>query len=146
VSISFQVANELVSAAHEVQMWEEELVGVVLGFSIALTAFKSFVQNVKEDGIKRRLIKEDPNWANLDSSRRNELVNRELSENRGRSLVDFMLLFISIAVRISFSICVQLLASSARVRETTRQARIMTLLGLGVFFVWLESGSNRNPI
>ena len=41
VSVSFQVASELLDAAQETDMREDELVGLVLGVAIALSALKN---------------------------------------------------------------------------------------------------------
>ena len=54
-------------------------------------------------------------------------------------LLAFLALFVRVAQRISMSICVQLIAANVRVQQPLRVVRVITLLGVAVFFVFLES-------
>lgn len=162
VSVSFQVASELLDAARETNMREDELVGLVLGVSIALSALKKLLEYWRFERLrasiasaKARAIKElmpdDVSSAQLsDEVKRgiqecvDKATEREVERLRSeKSLLDFCLLFASIATRIAFAVTVQLLAASARARQASRGARILSLMGLAVFFVFVESSAER---
>jgi hypothetical protein len=167
VSVSFQVASELLDAAHETDMREDELVGMVLGVAIALSALKklleysrverrkSAIEAVERIAVARfgaaQTRKSAPKTTDLTKSDDERLkacvdLAKERAEQRlmsEKSLLDFALLFASIATRIAFAVTVQLLAASARARQASRAARILSLMGLAVFFVFVESSAER---
>ena len=61
----------------------------------------------------------------------------------GRSgITEFATLLVGIAQRISVSICVQLLASNVRSRQPLRAVRVVSLLAVAIFFLFLESSSS----
>ena len=117
VSISFQVAQELVNGAEESSFEEDELVAIVLGVAIILAAARSILLSIRSE------------------RESNDKVSKE------RTLLDFAILFTHIAGRIALSTTVQLLATAARGSQTSRATRVTTLLSLSVFFVWIESFS-----
>ena len=41
VSVSFNIASELLAGAHDIQLGEDELIGLVLGFAIIVTALQA---------------------------------------------------------------------------------------------------------
>ena len=193
VSVSFQVASELLDSAHETDMREDELVGIVLGVAIALLALKKLLGYARDerrrlqlneveavaskhtfdrleqirDGSKLPMLTplEQRTVFNLACKLMSETKAVKLSEletgaefgkivelfktsavrrlSSEKSLLDFALLFASIATRIAFAVTVQLLAASARARQTSREARILSLMGLAVFFVFVESSADR---
>tara|TARA_Y100000389_G_scaffold15289_1_gene13539 strand:- start:1213 stop:1785 length:573 start_codon:yes stop_codon:yes gene_type:complete len=146
VSITFQVAAELLDAASEKQLSEEVLVGLVLGLAVVFSALRSLLR----DSIARRRkeFKASSDAAalkmaeqrGLSESAKVELIeqcaldtNAKLAE---RGALEFAEVLIDIVVRISFGVSVQLLASSARARQTSRAARVLSLSGLGLYFLW----------
>jgi hypothetical protein len=139
VSVSFQVASELLDAAHETGMKDDELVVMVLGVVIALSALKMFLQHASEErrSSAEKWVKDNVVFS--EESKR-DFIEQLHSE---KSLLDFALLFVSIASRIAFAVTVQLLAASARARQTSRGARILSLMGLAVFVVFVESSAER---
>jgi hypothetical protein len=166
VSVSFQVASELLDAAKETDMREDELVGLVLGVSIALSALKKLLEYTRLErrrasikavekkaleqlapavqlraGEASALTKEDK--AQVDECISKAVIREKTRLRSERSLLDFALLFTSIATRIAFAVTVQLLAASARARQASRGARILSLMGLAVFFVFVESSAER---
>ena len=161
VSVSFQVASELLDAAQETDMREDELVGLVLGVAIALSALKKLLEYTRDErqrsalekveklataqflpkGTKRPLTKEEEKQVEECISVAKLREQRRLRSEK--SLLDFALLFTSIATRIAFAVTVQLLAASARARQASRGARILSLMGLAVFFVFVESSAER---
>ena len=54
-------------------------------------------------------------------------------------LLAFLALFVKVAQRIVMSICVQLIAANVHVTQPLRTVRVFTLMGVAVFFVFLES-------
>ena len=58
------------------------------------------------------------------------------------SLVQFAELLISIARRIAMSLLVQLVAATAVARQPLRLSRILSLLSVAVFFLFLQSGAS----
>lgn len=120
-SVSWSVARELLDGASESQLGEDELIGMVLGLSIVLTAFPKVLRllTARSKGARRP-----------DGSHQPE----------GRSgLIAFFSMFVDIAQRISISLVVQLLAANVRTRQPLRSVRILTLLSVAVFFLFLES-------
>ena len=161
VSVSFQVASELLDAAGETDMREDELVGLVLGVAIALSALKKLLVYTREErrrsvlegveklaeeqflrrGDEKLLTGEEKK--HLDECVHTAKLREETRLRSERSLLDFTLLFMSIATRIAFAVTVQLLAASARARQGSRGARILSLMGLAAFFVFVESSAER---
>ena len=54
-------------------------------------------------------------------------------------MLAFLAVFVSIAQRISISLVLQLLAANVRTHQPLRSVRILTLLSVAVFFLFLES-------
>ena len=146
-----QVALELVAGAEEASLKDDELVGVVLAVAILLAAARSTLSFVREErrkkfetGVVRRA---ETAWEPASGKSREayvlDCVKRERERfTSERTLLDFAILFVSIASRIALSTTVQLLASAARGRQTTRAARVLTLVSLSSFFVWIKSSAS----
>jgi len=151
VSVSFQVALELVAGAEESALKDDELVGAVLAIAILLAAAKStllFIRSERKKALEARILaRAKTTWASGAKTEDEDVyVARCVSEERNRfsserTMLDFSILFISISSRIALSTTVQLLASAARGRQTTRAARVITLVSLSIFFVWIESSA-----
>ena len=121
-SVSFGIAGELLAAAQDAQLGDDELVGIVLTLSVVLGAIP-----------KGLLIayKEVSNVVGV------EIGNRNSSE-----LLNFLNLLIDVARRISISITVQLLSANVRSKQPQRAVRIVSLLTIAVFFLFLEATSS----
>lgn len=146
-----QVALELVAGAEEASLKDDELVGVVLAVAILLAAARSTLSFVREErkrkfeeGVARRAEGTwDPSIVPSQAEYIRDCVRRERERfGSARTLLDFAILFVSIASRIALSTTVQLLAAAARGRQTTRAARVLTLVSLSSFFVWIESSAS----
>jgi hypothetical protein len=113
VSVSFVVANELVAAAREEQLGDDELVAVLVAFVVIISSMQRGLKSIAggDDG--------------------------------KRGLAEFVLLLLSIAQRIGLSIAVQLLALSVRTSAPSRAARVLTLLSAVVFFLFFEQSAVR---
>ena len=158
VSVSFQVASELVDASREVQMQDAELIGIVLGLSVAFSALLSLLSYRRAEqhqSFKARVTKQaeeevmhEPDEAFAADGGRDAFVKRcvalEIKRfEEERSVTDFLILLVQISARISFSLTVQLLATSARSRQTSRTGRVLSLVGLSIFFTWIHAGSDK---
>jgi len=125
-SVSFGIGRELLDAAQEAQMSEDELVAVVLVLSIVLAAVpRTF--NVASRELRRR------GWLGKPTPKTME----------GSGLASFAALLVDIARRIAISISVQLLAANVRAKQPNRAVRIVSLLSVAVFFC--KSPSSNPP-
>lgn len=165
VSVSFNIARELLEGANDLQMGEDELIGLVLGFAMVAAALQSRLSKSLHDrqsrvvakaraeaaalvdALRRRDTGGDERTgidAKLDASFVKEAERAALEKLRDRrSLLDFASLLISICSRILVAISIQLLAASVRAQQQARIVRTVSLIGLAVFFVFVESLSNR---
>ena len=171
MSVSFNIAHELLDAANDEQISEDELIGLVLGFSIVFTALqarlrsdlqarrKKTVEEAREvvrkrfesllaDGVFKTsvsLTKEtkDAVLASLEADAVQAAVARQ--EDR-RGILDFIYLLVNICQRICVAISVQLLAASVRAQQPSRLVRTVSLIGLATFFVFVESLTQRSLV
>ena len=162
VSVSFNIARELLSAAHDEQISEDELIGLVLGFAIVFTAVQSRISGTLskrrvaavERAKKQARERFDATLASSrslrgDNPERDAVVRDELAEAAGhaalakladrRSMLDFVHLLVGICQRICVAISIQLLAASVRAQQPSRLVRTVSLVALAAFFVFVES-------
>lgn len=160
ISVSFSIANELLAAAEDEQLTSDELIAIVLGFAIVLTAIQSRLgvyiserrfklaneaRSKWEDHASAPVSGATEEETRLKLSLRNKLLESELEKkSKERGLFDFLYLLVSISQRIAVAICVQLLAASVRSNQESRFVRTLSLIALATFFVFLESLTNRN--
>ena len=126
-SVSYNIASELLDSANEAGLSEEELIGLVLALSVVLGALPSSL-NALRSVVRARLGSEAGAGAKA-----------KLQNGPTSGVFEFFALFLRMAQRISVSICVQLVASNVRTREPLRAVRIVSLLGVSIFFMFLES-------
>lgn len=107
-------------------MGDEELVAVLVTTVVVVTSIRRLV-----DRASRFLA----STQNVDEA--------EADEEQQRGLLEFISLMLSIAQRIALSISVQVLAYSVKANQPSRIVRVMTLLGVVVFFVFFESATTR---
>ena len=158
VSVSFNIASELLAGAHDIQLGEDELIGLVLGFAMIVAALQARVSKSLRDrrskvvanarAEAREIVaafgSKDPFW-----EKRTELFVKEaeraaLDKLRDRrSALDFVSLLVDICSRILIAISIQLLAASVRAQQQERVVRTVSLIGLAIFFVFVESLTNR---
>ena len=115
VSVSFSVASELVDAAREAQIGDDELVAILVAVVVILsTAQRSVSKFLK--------------W----------LASKLHSETGQRGVVEFSLLLLGIAQRIALSLTIQILALSVRANQPSRLVRILSLLSAVSLFIFFE--------
>ena len=150
VSVSFVIARELLEGAAEVQMADDELIACVLGLSIVFTAIENAVTIRLEEEAESEAESKIADGS-LSPSDKKGFVSEAAEDARAKlskrhSGLDFVKVLVGIARQIAFSITIQLLASSARAREPSRAVRLLTLIGLVVFFLFVQSNGSRNRI
>lgn len=127
-SVSWSVASELLDAAKEAQLGEAELIAIVLGLSIVLSALPTGVAFAHSEALKL--------WRAV--ARTHPLGDaRPAAPSSG--IISFLGLFVSIFKRISVSIVVQLLSANVRAKQPLRLVRVLALLTVAVFFLFLEA-------
>jgi hypothetical protein len=130
LAISFSIAHELLAAAEDAQIQQAELIGIVLSTTVVLSVLpNAFAWTMHELSSVRAI------WRG-DMASAASVCDRHESR---MSLGQFAALFVSIAQRISASICVQLVAANVKATQPLRSVRLLTLVGVAVFFVFLES-------
>ena len=128
-SVSWSVAHELLDGASESQLGEDELIGIVLGVSVVLTALPKALMSLSAE------LPRFWRWA----TNKPPPSDAATPPAEGSGLIAFIGVFVSIAQRISVSLVVQLLAANVRSQQPLRSVRILTLLSVAVFFLFLES-------
>ncbi len=129
LSISFAVARELLDAGKDSGIGEAELIGVVLTTSIVLSALPNALWLARTEVAAL--------WEVLNKRVPSHRPDPSAADRSG--LLAFLALFVKIAQRITMQICVQLIAANVRVTQPLRTVRVLTLMGVAVFFVFLES-------
>jgi len=128
-SVSFGIATELLDAANESHLSEEELIAIVLALSVVLAAMPSSFRAVRRELAKVRNTEKGTGGTSEDDTQ------------TPSGLLEFATLLVRMAQRISISICVQLLSANVRSRQPLRAVRIVSLLAVSIFFLFLESTS-----
>ena len=158
--MSFNIANELLEAAHDEQLSEDELISLVLGFAIIFSAIQSRLNKALGDRkaavaksarekareAVAKLVAVKPELSGLlDESFVREAERTAVEELANkRSSLDFLALLVSICQRILVAISVQLLAASVKAQQPSRLVRTVSLVGLSLFFVFLEALTGRH--
>lgn len=127
-SVSFGIGRELLDAANDAQLSEAELIASVLILSIVMTALPKVLSTGTRELRMRGCFGLSPKAHKMSSTE--------------SGLLAFGALLIDIARRIAISLSVQLLAANVRVRQPDRAVRIVSLLSVAVFFLFLEASSS----
>lgn len=167
--MSFNIAHELLDAANDEQISEDELIGLVLGFSIVFTALqarlrsdlqarkKRAVEDARVDvrvkfeslfkeGVFRETMTPETKEAVLASLESDAVQAAVARQEDRRGVLDFVYLLVNICQRICVAISVQLLAASVRAQQPSRLVRTVSLIGLATFFVFVESLTHRSLV
>ncbi len=129
LSISWAVANELLAAAKEADIGEAELIGIVLTVSIVLSALPNALWLARTEVVAA--------WEVVMGRRPS--IRPDVTQANASGLLAFLALFVKVSQRITMAICVQLIAANVHVTQPLRSVRVLTLMGVAVFFVFLES-------
>ena len=161
VSVSFNIASELLDAAKDEQIATDELISLVLGFAIIFSAVQARLNKALDDR-RKAVVEKARSKARARVSQLKELHGEALgglftegfvhsAEHAAvqelttkRSGIDFLALVVNILQRILVAISVQLLAASVRSQQESRLVRTVSLIGLAIFFVFVESLTTRH--
>lgn len=124
-SVSFGIGQELMASADEAGVEQSELFASIIVLSIAIGLL----------GRLSRLVLRQS--APEDSGAREDHVSS--------GMYAFATVLLDIGRRVALSTSVQLLAGSIRTHRTSRLHRILQLLGVAVFFLFLEGSSMITP-
>ena len=143
------------------QIGEDELIGLVLGFAMVAAAMQSRLSKALRDrrasatALARKKAQEGVDAIRkLHGDAVGDIVTEgfvhaaehaavtELASKR--SGLDFLALVVNILQRILVAITVQLLAASVRAQQESRLVRTVSLIGLAIFFVFVESLTTRH--
>lgn len=123
-SVSFSIGRELLESAQESNMTEDELVAAVLVLTVVLSALPKTVSH------------------GISELRGRGWISKPVSNEAPQGLSQFVRILIDIARRICVSLAVQLLSANVRTRQTDRAVRIVSLISISVFFLFLEATSS----
>lgn len=161
MSVSFNIASELLDAAKDEQIAPDELISLVLGFAIIFSAVQARLNKTLDDR-RKSVVEKARSKARARVSQLKELHGEALgglftegfvhsAEHAAaselatkRSGIDFLALVVNILQRILVAISVQLLAASVRSQQESRLVRTVSLIGLAIFFVFVESLTTRH--
>ena len=132
-AVSFAVSAEVLAAADEAQISADETVGIVLIISVLLTALPRSAMIALNEFSRLGVFGPKPK----DSSVRETKTGGEQS-----GLAAFLTLLVSMLQRVLLSVAVQLLSTNVRSKQPLRSVRIVSLLAVAVFFVFISGGSS----
>jgi hypothetical protein len=121
-SVSFSIGAEFLASAKEAELSEDELVAAVLVVVVLLSALPKTAQHVVYELRKRKLV--------------------PVGAGGMQGVVAFASLVTSIVQKIALSLAVQLLANNVRSRQQDRAVRIISLVSVVIFFLFLEATSS----
>ena len=136
LTLAISIGNEVISAAEEEQLPQSELVALVFGASVVLGVLPITLDRARES--LRGAMAHCFGWRAPPVGPAREAES---------DLLAFLQLFVRIAQRITASLCVQLVAANVVSTQPLRSVRIISLVGVTIFFVFLESAAGLgNPL
>lgn len=127
-AVSFAIANELLAAAREQQLEDSELIGIVLLTSIFLSALpKALVVFSRELTKLVAIVRGIPY---------SEESNSKGATEQG--ILGFAAFLLQIFQRISLTVTIQLVTASVQTAQPLRSVRLLSLLSVLFFFVFLR--------
>ena len=127
-AVSFAIANELLAAAREQQLEDAELIGIVLLTSICLSALpKALVVLSTESTKLLAIMRNVPYEAKTDSEHSTE-----------QGILGFAAFLLQIFQRISLTVTIQLVTAAVQTAQPLRSVRLLSLLSVLFFFVFLR--------
>jgi len=130
-TISFSISRELLDAAKDAGVSQEELVAIVLGVGVVFTAFPRTLS------LAYKVVR---------GSEKGEDKGADDDGGEGGSFWQFITILASLIKRISASVAVQLLAQTVVTKQPLRSVRITLLLGVVAYFLFLSESSRYGRI
>lgn len=132
-AVSFAIAGEVLEAASEGGVADDELIAALLAVTIVASALPRASHLVWElastRGKKSKIVEDGAKEA-------------DLPKEADDGLKQFLSLLLTMVQRILMSVAVQLLANTARAREPLRSVRIVSLFSVSTFFVFVSGASH----
>tara|TARA_Y100000389_G_scaffold31394_1_gene26592 strand:- start:797 stop:1243 length:447 start_codon:yes stop_codon:yes gene_type:complete len=123
-SVSFGIGRELLDAANDSNLTEDELVASVLVLTVVLSALPKTVSH------------------GINELRERGILGKPKPGEVPQGFAQFAKLLLDITRRICVSLAVQLLSANVRTRQTDRAVRIVSLVSVAIFFLFLEATSS----
>ena len=122
-----QVGQELLASSREASITEDELVAMVLSASLVLGSIPRAYRHINNELVAQGwLAKPSP----------------KPSTRTSATVTDFAVLMLDILRRVVLSLSVQLLAQNVRARQPERTVRVLSLLSVSVFFLFIDASSS----
>lgn len=128
-SVSYAIANEAMASSREYGISPDELIAVLLVLAVVLASLPRALETLSRAIVRIAPAGSFP-W-----------MERTTDQSAEGGLTAFVKLIVSIGKRISVSIAVQLLANHTRANQPLRSVRILSLLSIAIFFLFLQKGS-----
>ena len=152
-AVSFAIANELLAGAREQQIDDSELSGILLVMSVCASATPRVLYALGKFGIKGlQMVREKlipssnplpPADSNKQPTKKEEpketAENEKRTNERPSGLLGFLAFLLQILQRISLTVTIQLVTASVQASQPVRSVRILSLLSVLFFFVFLKS-------
>tara|TARA_B100000767_G_scaffold36439_1_gene30865 strand:- start:187 stop:660 length:474 start_codon:yes stop_codon:yes gene_type:complete len=127
-AVSFAIANELLAAAREEQIEDSELIGVVFLTSVCLSALPKALVVLSAEMAK----------AFSGPKEKSEKVVADIESNVEQGILGFVTFLLQIFQRISLTVTIQLVTSAVQTSQPLRSVRLLSLLSVLFFFVFLR--------
>ena len=162
-TVSYAVASELRTSAVQNGMADYELIAFVLLTAVVLSAVPSAARRVAQVSVvswkhaRVSVGQQLPTWfvrsvdwlmgvrvstVKKSGAEAEAETEAEAERPHSYSFVAFLELLVATGRRIAIALLVQLVAASAVVDQTVRIDRILALISVAVFFIFLQSGAS----
>jgi hypothetical protein len=132
-AVSFAIANELLAAAREEQIEDSELIGIVFLTSVCLSALPRAVVVLSKEISKL-----------FSAPASQEVVKTEKTTSDSsteQGVLGFIAFLLQIFQRISLTVTIQLVTSAVQTAQPLRSVRLLSLLSVLFFFVFLRQSA-----
>ena len=140
IAVAFAVSSELLAAAQHVELLESELIAIVLLFAVIVSALPSIFLLAREQIVRL--------WHSVSGTARPEPGDDSDSEHglsgglSEHSLTAFVGVFVRTLQRVTLTTAVQLIASGVKAVDTSAAVRVLTLLSVATFFVFVDANAS----
>jgi hypothetical protein len=131
-AVSFSIAGELLDAATDASVAEDELIALVLALAVVLGALPKGAKSLVGELRERRWLGLAPKPPPTEGA----------PPPVEGGLTHFAEVLLSIGQRIATSTAIQLLARGVSTQHPFRAARVVSLLSVALFFLFLDASSS----
>lgn len=137
LTIAFRIGDELLLVARDAGLDPTELIGVVLLLSIVLSELIEGVLLARAE--IAHIWKRRPSQPPVKGT--GGVVDSVTPSVSSSSIFAFAAHFVELAQRLSLAVCVQLIAGSVQLEQPVPSVRIVSLLGVAVFFIFVQKAA-----